>query len=206
MCVCASFVLSHCCDPSLPTTPDATRPHLYKHAANHATPSLGQIAVSTPARPPTFAPWFSVSRPCWMTRASSRSFLYAFSITCVCRGVCVCVGVLSMTQRDIARHDVTRHSTWTVPQQHSRGSADLHKHPSRCLFVSSLLLRGPRCWHAPVLSCLDCPLPPSAPPAPHPHSLTFSSMLFSVQKRNTCTSFFWPMRWARSIACQGVRG
>ena len=25
---------------------------------------------------------FSTSRPCWMTSASSRSFLYAFSITC----------------------------------------------------------------------------------------------------------------------------
>jgi len=26
-------------------------------------------------------------------------------------------------------------------------------------------------------------------------------MLFSTQKRNTCTSFFWPMRCARSMAC-----
>jgi len=30
---------------------------------------------------PTFVPWFSVSLPCWITSASSRSFLYAFSIT-----------------------------------------------------------------------------------------------------------------------------
>lgn len=29
---------------------------------------------------------------------------------------------------------------------------------------------------------------------------TFSSMLFSTQKRKTCTSFFWPMRCARSMA------
>jgi hypothetical protein len=26
-------------------------------------------------------------------------------------------------------------------------------------------------------------------------------MLFSVQKRKTCTSFFWPIRCARSMAC-----
>ena len=40
---------------------------------------------SPPLQPPlpplTFASLLSVSRPCWMTRASNRSFLYAFSIT-----------------------------------------------------------------------------------------------------------------------------
>lgn len=29
---------------------------------------------------------FSTSRPCWMTSASRRSFLYAFSITCGGKG------------------------------------------------------------------------------------------------------------------------
>ena len=59
--------------------------------------------------------WFSCSRPCWITSASSASFLYAFSIT-------------------------------------------------------------------------------------------FSSTELSVQKRNTETSFFWPMRCARSIACKSICG
>jgi len=59
--------------------------------------------------------WFSCSRPCWITNASSASFLYAFSIT-------------------------------------------------------------------------------------------FSSTELSVQKRNTETSFFWPMRCARSIACRSICG
>ena len=31
---------------------------------------------------------------------------------------------------------------------------------------------------------------------------TFSSMLPSVQNLKTCTSFFCPIRWARSIACK----
>ena len=30
---------------------------------------------------------------------------------------------------------------------------------------------------------------------------TFSSIELSMQKRNTCTSFFCPMRCARSMAC-----
>lgn len=30
---------------------------------------------------------FSTRRPCWITSASSRSFLYAFSITCRQEGV-----------------------------------------------------------------------------------------------------------------------
>lgn len=30
----------------------------------------------------TLVALFSVRRPCWMTSASRRSFLYAFSITC----------------------------------------------------------------------------------------------------------------------------
>lgn len=34
---------------------------------------------------------------------------------------------------------------------------------------------------------------------------TFSSMLPSVQNLKTCTSFFCPMRWARSIACRRHR-
>mmetsp|Transcript_24679 Transcript_24679/g.84406 ORF Transcript_24679/g.84406 Transcript_24679/m.84406 type:complete len:219 (-) Transcript_24679:1535-2191(-) len=37
-------------------------------------------------------------------------------------------------------------------------------------------------------------------------SITFTSTLSSVQKRNTCTSFFCPMRCARSIACRSICG
>mmetsp|Transcript_9560 Transcript_9560/g.24432 ORF Transcript_9560/g.24432 Transcript_9560/m.24432 type:complete len:275 (+) Transcript_9560:1666-2490(+) len=37
-------------------------------------------------------------------------------------------------------------------------------------------------------------------------SMTFSSMEFSMHKRNTCTSFFCPMRCARSMACKSICG
>ena len=51
------------------------------------SPSVAEKICSAPKRTmfrrsSLFTPlWFSCSRPCWITSASSASFLYAFSIT-----------------------------------------------------------------------------------------------------------------------------
>jgi hypothetical protein len=117
-----------------------------------------------------------------MTSASSRSFLYAFSITWAQR-----VGV---TQKATTSFPGEWRLTTHAPSHHLRHA---HQHgrqtaqgkracPWRPLAAGTL---KPVSAEVDALALRQRRLVQTASPP-----LTFSSMLFSVQKRNTCTSFF----------------